>query len=152
QNRQDHYQNKKGERDGGAIAAVVILEGLTIDQLNQDHRRIAASAGGEQVDLIEYLQLQDELDGQHQCGDGPDQRPGYQTELLPSRGSIEGGRVVDILRDVAKPRDKQKDVESVRPPDGYEGDCGQEPRNGPEHRYALPVEEFNDILANAELQ
>src|SRR5690554_5108347 len=55
-----HY--RPGPRDLRGIAAFGFLEGLGVDILHQNPRRVRAPALNEEVDLVEDLELQDQLD------------------------------------------------------------------------------------------
>ena len=99
QDRDDDDEHEQRHRDGRRPAALVLLKGALKDVVDQHHVVVRPPARREEVDLIEDLQLRDQLDGEHQRRDRPEQRPGDAAERRPAAGIVERRGLVDLARD-----------------------------------------------------
>ena len=125
----DHQDDQEQQhRGGGRLHDPVVRERRVGDQSEGDLRGDPGLAGGHQVHLIEDLQAGDDLQQDHQTGGTAQQRDGHTADLLPGRGAVDRGRLVELTGDLLQTREVQHEVEPDGPPDGRDRD--------PDHRGA----------------
>src|SRR5699024_1203054 len=102
--------------DSRGVAHAVPGEPDLIDVQQDRSGGAAGTAAGHLVDLVEDLQRIQQLQHQHQHGDGGQLRQGDGGELPPTAGPVERGRLIEVLGDVLQSRQVQQEVETDGPP------------------------------------
>src|SRR5438552_7127980 len=106
EDREDQDDSEQDPRHGrlGAELEEVLERGL-VEMLHDGPRGIARAAAGEDEDLPEELEGADDVRHDDEEQHGTQQRQRDRTETTNAAGAVEGGRIVEVARDVRKPRE-----------------------------------------------
>src|SRR5574337_1454530 len=150
---QDGDRHDEQEEDHGLgrrIPEVVPLEGLPIEVQNDDVGGAGRSAPRQDEDLVEDLQRQDGVVDQEEGGGGGEERDGDVPEALQRTGSVDGGGLVELLRDGLESRQVDDHVVAQVLPDAEDDDAGQGHVAGHQPGLLGEVEQLEQDIEDAE--